>query len=164
MCIKKIHLYQAHLLWISHNHLMHLCIKFWYRHRPRCEEILAQIRKTIIHRWIKLISKKPYSGILPYLTNQEKLGFYGFYSCLKMPPEIMVHLICHIQPPSINICFSDPVCSYIYQIFLKLWIGSVELRHLFYIGKSRIIRRFLVTYRLRHIIEPVIIPWLAAIC
>ena len=65
MGIQKIHLCQALLPWVAVNHPLHLGIKFTDRKFSLSKKIAAQIRKSIIHRRIKLVSLKPDACFFP---------------------------------------------------------------------------------------------------
>ncbi len=48
----------------------------------------------------------------------------------EIPPEVVIHFICHIKSPAVEFDFLDPIFSRIQQVRFTLRVGCVEFWHI----------------------------------
>ena len=101
------------------------------------------------------------TGTLPHLTDQQRFRILALDRIAERPPEAIVDLAGHIQPPAVNAVFPYPVSAYVAEVFLHLRICGIQLWHHALIGEAGVVRNFLRGFGAMHgegqIIEPVFI-------
>ena len=100
------------------------------------------LSEVIIHGRIKHVSIKPVISCRPYFTNQYCICLFGLNCLSECSPEIIIYLICDIESPAVYIKFSNPVSSYIAEVFCCFRVCHIKFRHHTLITKAVIIGIF----------------------
>ena len=161
MAVQQIQLRREHLQPVAHEHIRNTPGEFCCVDALFGEKCAAVLPEIVVHGGIEHVPLKPVTGTLPHLTDQQRFRILAFDRTAERPPEAIVDLAGHIQPPAVNAVFPYPVSAYVAEIFLHLRICGVQLWHHALIGEAGVVRNFLRGFGAMHgegqIIEPVFV-------
>ena len=95
--------------------------------------------EVIIHGRIELLSIEEGTGVIPDLSYEHCVGFECTDLAAEGAPKVVVNLVCHVQPPAVDVELPYPVQAHVYEVSSRLRIACVELGHAPDIGKALVI-------------------------
>ena len=136
MTVQKVQLRREHLQPVAHEHIRNAPGKGRRVNALFGEKRTAVLPEVVVHGGVENITVQPMLGSFPHLTNQDTLRLFFFHRLPKCPPEAIVDLAGHIQPPSVNAVFPHPVSAHVTEVFLHLRVRGVQLWHHAFIGET----------------------------
>ena len=96
------------------------------------------LAEVVVHRGVEHVPAQPVPRGLPHLADEQDVGIYGLYGAAEGPPEAVVHLAGHIEPPAVYAELLHPVPAHGAEIVPDLAVRRVQLRHHALIGVAGI--------------------------
>lgn len=107
---------------------------------------------------------QPVPRAAPDLAYEQRVALYGLAAAAKLPPEAVVRLVGHVQPPPVRIELAQPILADAAEVVAHLIVRRVQLRHEPLIAEALIIRplaRFGIGNGKLQPVEPVRVPALS---
>ena len=164
MTVQKVQLRREHLQPVAHKHIRNAPGKGRRVNALFGEKRAAVLPEVVVHGGVEHISLKPMPGAFPYLADQQRLRVFAFDRAAERPPEAVVDLAGHVQPPAVNAVFPHPVSAHVTEVFLHLRVRGVQLWHHAFIGETGVAGNFLRGWGAMHgegqAVEPVFVTGL----
>ena len=161
VAVQQIQLRREHLQPVAHEHIRNTPGEFCCVDALFGEKSAAVLPEIVVHGGVEHVPLKPVTGAFPDLADQQRFRILAFDRTAERPPEAIVDLAGHVQPPAVDAVFPHPVSAHVTEVFLHLRICGIQLRHHAFIGEAGVVRNFLRGFGAMHgegqIIEPVFV-------
>ena len=133
----------GHFLGIEGQHFVDLMIKLRGGQFIGCQPTKHRIAEQIVHGRVQAIGRHQLLGIAPRFTEKQSVGFELLDARGELLPERSRYLVRHVQPPTVNAEFSDPVLPYLNKVFSRFGTVQIDFGHPFVMPHTIIVARIL---------------------